>query len=560
MGGSHVWNAVYLDEEWVFTDNTWDASLSENGSITYRYHLMSTEQVDSTHAVQFMENPMGDVCYYPITVSPSRTYHVIYLNAKGGDCIEKWPFYEGQKKFFLPIPKREGRTFYNWKSEDALKGFVYKNGYYMADEKIPTLTDDIYFTAVYSKTNPEYEVPIGIIAYEGQTLEDVALPSGFSWATPTQSVGTAGTRTFKAKYTPEDTDDYYVVSNIPIEVTVKKDDTYSATVTFDNTCPAIGDTITASISQTSENQRYVWCNSDGVIKGETGTSYTVRKEDAGKHIRVYVYDDKMTGGHATVRTSKPVGKISLSGVSLDIPRPTYGDTLTAVTAPEDADATYQWYNSDGIIEGATEKTYTPTSEDVMKHIRVYVKGSGAYTGNVTVRTTAPVQRAAIESVSLDIPRPTYGDTITAVTVPNNADATYQWYNSDGKIEGATSKSYTPTSKDVMRHLRVYVKGVNGCTGSVTVRTTAPVQRLAITGVSLDIPRPTYGDTITAVTVPEDATATYQWYNSDGKIEGATEKSYTPTSEDIMKHLRVYVKGTGAYTGSVTVRTSAPVQR
>lgn len=68
---------------------------------------------------------------------------------------------------------------------------------------------------------PAYTIPQGLTATEGDTLEKVSLPEGFAWKDSFLGVGTAGTHTFKAVYTPEDTAKYITVE-IDIPVTVKK--------------------------------------------------------------------------------------------------------------------------------------------------------------------------------------------------------------------------------------------------------------------------------------------------------------------------------------------------
>ncbi len=71
-------------------------------------------------------------------------------------------------------------------------------------------------------TNPEYETPAISAAY-GQTLGDLALPSGFAWQDPlTTSVGSVGSHTFLVTYTPSDTAKYKTVSDIEVTVTVGK--------------------------------------------------------------------------------------------------------------------------------------------------------------------------------------------------------------------------------------------------------------------------------------------------------------------------------------------------
>ena len=93
-------------------------------------------------------------------------------------------------------------------------------------------TDNYYgFEAVYcefvvAKATPTYTAPTGLTAIYGQTLADVTLPDGWSWMDSSESVGDASTvtKTFQAKFTPTDTDNYNMVENIELEVMVNKAD------------------------------------------------------------------------------------------------------------------------------------------------------------------------------------------------------------------------------------------------------------------------------------------------------------------------------------------------
>ena len=93
-------------------------------------------------------------------------------------------------------------------------------------------TDNYYgFEAVYcefvvAKATPAYTAPTGLTAKYGQTLADVTLPDGWSWMDSSESVGGASTaaKTFQAKFTPTDTENYNAVENIELEVMVNKAD------------------------------------------------------------------------------------------------------------------------------------------------------------------------------------------------------------------------------------------------------------------------------------------------------------------------------------------------
>ena len=79
---------------------------------------------------------------------------------------------------------------------------------------------------VVAKATPTYTAPTGLTAKYGQTLADVTLPDGWSWMDSSESVGGASTvtKTFQAKFTPKDTENYNTVENIELEVMVNKAD------------------------------------------------------------------------------------------------------------------------------------------------------------------------------------------------------------------------------------------------------------------------------------------------------------------------------------------------
>lgn len=93
-------------------------------------------------------------------------------------------------------------------------------GTYKASITVGGATASVEYTI--AKATPTYTVPTGLTATYGQTLKDVTLPTGWTWADNTASVGNAGTNTFKANFTPADTANYNTVNNIDVTVTVAK--------------------------------------------------------------------------------------------------------------------------------------------------------------------------------------------------------------------------------------------------------------------------------------------------------------------------------------------------
>ena len=81
-------------------------------------------------------------------------------------------------------------------------------------------TTDLVLNWSITQATPDYTVPTGLTGVKGETLNDVTLPSGFTW-NDTTVVLTAGTNTYKATYTPVDTTNYKTITDIDIEINVK---------------------------------------------------------------------------------------------------------------------------------------------------------------------------------------------------------------------------------------------------------------------------------------------------------------------------------------------------
>lgn len=93
-------------------------------------------------------------------------------------------------------------------------------GSYTASITVSETTAFVEFSIV--KGTPVFTVPTGLTAEYGQTLADVTLPAGFTWKDETESVGEIGENTFKATFTPSDTDNYNTIDNVLIKVAVGK--------------------------------------------------------------------------------------------------------------------------------------------------------------------------------------------------------------------------------------------------------------------------------------------------------------------------------------------------
>jgi outer membrane protein assembly factor BamB len=146
--------------------------------------------------------------------------------------------------------------------------------------------------------------------------------------------------------------------------------------------------------------------------------------------------------------------------------------------------TYQWQRCDGSgagcapIAGANGEAYTPTSSDAGSTFRVTVTATDASgtsgpvssAASVPVTPTGPPMNTAAPSVT---GTPTVGQTLAAdpgTWAPAATRYSYQWFSCPAsspcrQIIGATGSSYTLTSNEAAKRIKVEVTAVNSFGGS-----------------------------------------------------------------------------------------------
>ena len=322
------------------------------------------------------------------------------------------------------------------------------------------------------------------------TLSDVdGTPTGLSWDWATSEDGATGWTNIAGAntnvYTPITADvGHYLRAtanytdpegpgksiSARTSVTVLADD--DGSVTLSETRPAVGDTITATLTDPDgsiTNTTWQWASSsDGAsgwtdIAGATSASYTVTSEDTRKFLRATANYDDGDGAdkNAAAATTLGVGVDDDGSVSLSPSSPTIGETVTATLTDPDGGITgeiWQWASSsDGTsnwtdITLATSRTYTVVAGDLGSYLRAtvsYDDAAGAGKGAEEV-TAAAVTEDDDGSVTLSPSSPQVGERITAVlSDPDGGitNRTWQWHiSSNGTsswtiVLGATSSTF-----------------------------------------------------------------------------------------------------------------------
>ncbi len=349
----------------------------------------------------------------------------------------------------------------------------------------------------------------------------------------------------------------------------------AATPKLSDTTPAVGQTITAlegTWGAADVQFTYQWFQGSSQIDGATERTFTARPADLGKTLKVKVtgtaagFDPASKTSTASYTVSK--GKLASTTPTVDDTTPTVDQTLTATPGawgPDGVQLAYQWYgvSSSGrtyTIKGATGSTYTVSGSYAGYRLKVKVTGSlaGYSTASRTSARTSKVAKAVFTAtvkptIAVEgTPRAGKMMTVQPGIWQPGATFSYRWYRGTTAISGATKASYTPTSSDLAKQLKVRVTGSR--TGYVTVTSytdpTAAVQA-GLTGVAtpkLSDTTPkvdqqlTVANTVCPATAGSGATvaASYQWYEGSTAITDATAGTFTVRPVDVGRTIKVKV--------------------
>ena len=173
----------------------------------YKDMLLTVEVIAKNKIVPVLD---GEITATPITFG-----QILRVSTITGTMKDDGKTVEGTFEWTDPSTKPDKAGDYQ-----AEWTFTPAEGY----EEYATATGTV--TIKVDKATPAFIAPTGLTAKYGQTLADVTLPDGWSWMDSSESVGGASTaaKTFQAKFTPKDTENYNTVENIELEVTVNKAD------------------------------------------------------------------------------------------------------------------------------------------------------------------------------------------------------------------------------------------------------------------------------------------------------------------------------------------------
>ena len=276
-----------------------------------------------------------------------------------------------------------------------------------------------------------------------------------------------------------------------------------------------------------------------------------------------------------------------------------GETLTADTAGiEDGNGLekvrlyFQWVANDGAtdadIPGATDATYTLTSSDVGKTIKVTVSFTdrggfeetltSAATGTVAATPNNPAAGAPTITGTAQVGETLAADTSGIADADGlaNVSYSYQWISNDGNLDSditdATGSGYTLVAADEGKTIKVKVSFTDDADNDETLTSAATGTVLArpnssATGTPTITGTAQVGETLTADTsgiADSDGLTgvsySYQWIsndgNSDSDITDATGSTYTLVAADEGKTIKVKVTFTDDADNDETLTSTA----
>ena len=265
-----------------------------------------------------------------------------------------------------------------------------------------------------------------------------------------------------------------------------------------------------------------------------------------------------------------------------------GETLSAKPGSWDSGVllSYQWLSGGRVIDGANDRTYVPSENDLGRKISLRVTGTkkgfssvsrvSAQTANVkSPSVTPPASQTQkvfkTSSVPIITGSPKVGGELIAEVGQWDSGVTfsYQWIKNNVAIPGANRFSYVPTEDDLGTFVTVAVTGTKiGFRNATQVSGVAFITASLNSFPSVSLPQvqgsAVVGSTLNAVFSDWGVSGIqygYQWTRNGSNIPSANSKSYRLTNADLTAFVAVLVSGSrsGYFTETRTSNEVGPVQ-
>jgi len=191
--------------------------------------------------------------------------------------------------------------------------------------------------------------------------------------------------------------------------------------------------------------------------------------------------------------------------------------LTGTTA---AGVSYQWYDNDTAITGATGNVYTVIQAGMYVYQGIYPVTGCTSHSDTTKFTTAP-GATPVPVISPSATALCVGDTAILVASDSAVVIGYQWYFNDVAIAGATNATYNTADSG-----RYSVQITTGPCSFAISDSVAIIKPIPVANISTAMPTTfCMGDSI-VLNANTGTGLTYSWIKDGSPISGATNSSYT----------------------------------
>lgn len=338
-----------------------------------------------------------------------------------------------------------------------------------------TKVENIPVIIKVNKATPKYEIPNNLEAGFNDTLKDVALPVGFTWQNPEESVGNVGTNYHLVTYTPTDTANYEIVKDIKIPVEVG-----AATPEYEvpsNLTATYGQTLADVTLPATENGTYKFVLDNKTSVGEVGENqFEVTYTPNDNNYRTVTFEVTIKVEKANPTYEVPSGLKAF-----------YNQTLKDVVLPTTENGKFTWVDDSTKVGDAGVQThyvnFTPNDTDNYNTIE-------------NIEVTINVEKA----------NPEY-------TEPSNLTAKYNDILKDVLLpEGWTWKDETKEVGEVgtNTHIAIFTPSDTNNYKKVEVEVEIKVEKANPSITELEDLTATYGDTLGDISLPTSSNGNYEW--------------------------------------------------
>jgi parallel beta-helix repeat protein/predicted outer membrane repeat protein len=299
-----------------------------------------------------------------------------------------------------------------------------------------------------------------------------------------------------------------------------------------NKTACVGDAVNFAV-RASIALNYQWQKNGRIIPGATTKNYTIAStalNDSG------FYSCIMSNTYGSMNSDTVFLQVNVPPIVLQNPQNVItcvGDSASfSVVASGTEPLMYQWYNTNGLISGATNAEYTIHSTSLNDASSYYCVVSNMCSSDQSLGASLTLRTSpSISSLSPNMSVCEDNSITFNANASGSAPISYQWYKDYLPISGATNSLYEILQSDTIHEGNYYCKASNICgADSTNISYLTVYAKPNITAQTSPTTSVCEGQSMTfSVTATGANPLNYQWYFNSVAIAGATNNTYTLSS-------------------------------